>query len=264
MSVNGTEQTDVTKYDLEWDPVLIRWGTEEKWVAIRANPTTGKCEYVISGWNDAESDASEIDTEASTIEIAECGKDMFYYVTTNQATAFATGVFRFEYAVCKTCNPDCFKYVCDDCCGDCDSPEMPDTLFFDIVGSTVAGEPEGSPPCLAVYDIPLIHTMPLFAESHRWEGHAIVDCTAVFESPPGPNSILIDIRISCSGDLWELTVRLSSATGSGSFITVYSNDPIWTVSFSCSPVAWVGKLSSDLVIVKCCGGVFEFAFAVSQ
>lgn len=262
VSVDGPEQTDVTYYDLEWDPVLIRWGTAEKWVAIRANPDTGKCEYVISGWNsDPEAD---YDAEASTIEIEECGKDMSYYITSSPTEALSTGIFKFEYGVCKTCNPDCFKYVCDDCCGECDSPELPDTLFFDIVGSAVAGEPEGSPPCLAVYDIPLVHTMPLFAESHRWEGHAIVDCTAVFESPPGPNSVLIDIRISCSGDTWTLVVRLTSVSATGTPITVNSNDPIWTTSFTCSPVAWVGKLSSDLVITKCCGGVFEFDFAVSE
>jgi hypothetical protein len=262
VSVNGTQQTDIIRYELDWDPVKLIWGNEEKWVGVRANPVTGKCEFVISGWNDGP--YAEYEPSESTIEIEECGADMSYFVTSDRETAFETGVFRFEYGVCKGCDPECFKYFCDDCCGDCDSPELPETLFFDIVGSTVAGEPEGSPPCLAVYDIPLVHTMPLFEESHRWEGHAIVDCTAVFESPPGPNSILIDIRISCSGDLWTLTVRLTSVSATGTFITVNSNDPIWTTSFSCSPVAWVGKLSSDLVITKCCGGVFEFDFAVSQ
>lgn len=265
VSVDGPEQTDVTYYELEWDPVLIRWGTEEKWVGIRANPTTGKCEYVISGWNDAESDASEIDTEASTITIAECGKDMFYYVTSDQDVAFETGIFRFEYAVCKTCNPDCFKHFCDDCCGDCDSPELPEMLFFDLVGSAVAGDPPGLPPCLAIYDIPLIHTMPLFAESHRWEGHVIADCTTAFEIPPGPNATRIDILIVCSGDLWTITVRTrGEAAGATSQDVVNSNDPIKTSSFACSPVAWTGAFTSDLITVGCCSGVFEFQFAVSQ
>ena len=263
VSVDGPEQTDVTYYELDWDPVLLRWGTAEKWVGIRANPTTGKCEYIISGWNDGL--YVDYDTEASTIEIPECGKDMIYYVTSNMSTALETGIFKFEYGTCKTCNPDCFKHFCDDCCDECIEPIVPETLFFDLIGSTVAGEPEGSPPCIAAYDIPLVHTMPLFAESHRWEGHAVVDCTAVFESPPGPNATLIDVVVTCAGaGSWTLVVRLTTISASGTPITVNSSDPIWTTSFSCSPVAWVGKLSSDLVVTKCCGGVFEFDFVVSE
>lgn len=265
VSVDGPEQTDITYYELEWDERKLRWGTDTKWVGMRANPDTGLCEFVISGWNDISSDASVIDNSASTITIEECGKDMHYYVTIDNDEAFSTGNFRYEYGVCKSCNPECFKLLCGDCCNDCDTANFPDTLFFDIRGSTIAGEPEDSPLCLDIADIPLVHTQPLFAEKHRWEGHAIVPCLNPLGSPTGPNNTRIDIVITCNGSVFELTVRMRCAGSSSATIhTIYSNDPIWTTSFSCSPLTWIGVLSSDLVPSCCCNGVFQFEFAVSE
>jgi hypothetical protein len=269
VSVDGPEQTDVTYYELEWDERLLRWGTAEKWVGLRGNPDTGKCEYVISGWND-DPELPPYDTDASTIEIEECGKDMSYYVTSDMETAFETGVFKFEYGICKTCNPDCFKLFCDDCCDECDVPIMPEILFFDLVGSPIAGDPPEAPRCLAIYDIPLIHTQPLFAESHRWEGHVIAECSCPLSTPSGPNKVRIDIRITCGGaGDWTINAGIRTENGDGDGDTTESNDPIKTTSFSCSPVSWLGKFSPDLNVGGlspncCCDGVFEFDFAVSE
>jgi len=264
VSVDGTQQTDVHYYDLEWDPHLLRWGTDEKWIGIRANPTTGNCEYVISGWNDADSDTELIDYASSTLTIEECGKDMLYFVTTDSAAAFESGVFRFEYGVCKSCHPDCFTSFCDDCCTECVEEKFPETLYFDLRGSPIAGNPEGEPRCLDISDIQLVGTAPLFAEKHRWEGHAIISCLTPMGSPVGPHPNRIDIVITCNGTLWELTVRLACQGESGSIVTIQSNNPIWTIAFGCSPIAWVGVLSSDLVSGCCCSGVFQFEFAVSE
>lgn len=272
VSVNGTEQTDITRYELDWDPVKLIWGNEEKWVGVRANSVTGKCEFVISGWNDGP--YAEYEPSESTIVIEDCGADMSYFVTSDTDTAFETGVFRFEYGVCKGCDPECFKSFCGDCCNDCEEENIPEVLFFDLRGRPLAAGEEEPPPdaevCLDISDIPLVHTRPLFAEKHRWEGHVITGCLCQLNASPGPNDTRIDVVITCNGTQWTLFVKMSGPTSSiTGQVTITSDDPIWTTSFSCSPVTWLGTLSSDLAfdgnaISCCCAGTSLFDFSVSE
>jgi hypothetical protein len=273
-SVDGPEQTDVTYYELEWDEELIRWGTDEKWVSVRANSETGKCEYAISGWNDGIYPL--FDPAATTIVIEECGKDMSYYITMNEEKAFETGVFKFEYGVCKTCKPDCFTFPCAECCTDCGTVTLPDTLYIDLFGGFTAGgeDPGGAAAnCLTVADIPLVHTAPLFAELQRWTGSVIVDCGCPldpFTPDPSPNATKIDIIIICvGGNQFQLFMSMKGRTAGASGGTADNTNPLETISFSCSPFTWTGRFLLNPGFDAgedncCCPLASSFEFAVSE
>lgn len=275
VSVDGPESTDITYYELEWDDRLLRWGTAEKWVGIRANQTTGKCEFVISGWNDGIYPL--FDPESTTIEIEECGKDMSYYVTIDPEKAFETGVFKFEYGACKTCLPDCFRVPCQDCCTACDTVALPEILYVDLFGGFTAGgeDPgEAAANCLTVTDIPLVHTAPLFAELHRWSGSVVVDCGCPldpFTPDPSPNATKIDLVIIClGGNQFQLSLSMKGrtlpTTGGGS---ADSTNPFETITFSCNPFTWTGRFllnpGFDANADNCCCPLASsFEFAVSE
>lgn len=279
VSVDGPEQTDITYYELEWDQNLLRWGDETKWVGIHANQETGKCEYVISGWNDEGSDAELIDSEVSDILVGECGKDMSYYVSIDPEEAFATLNFKFEYGVCKTCLPDCFRAPCADCCTECESKVLPEILYIDLFGGFTAGgeDPgEAAANCLTVTDIPLVHTAPLFAELQRWQGSVIVDCGCPLDPltpDPSPNSTKIDVVLMCvGGNEFQLGVsmkgRTSSTSGGSSAST---SNPFETTSFTCTPFTWTGIFISPPTPGFdggedncCCPLSHEFTFAISE
>jgi hypothetical protein len=275
VSVDGPNTEDITYYELEWDDIALRWGTDEKWVGIKANPETGKCEYVISGWNDGLY-STQYDTENSTIEIEECGKDMSYFVTMDEEKAFELGTFKFEYGVCKTCNPDCFQILCQDCCTDCESRELPDTLYIDLFGGFTAGgeDPgEDAANCLTVLDIPLVHTAPLFAELHRWTGTVIVECGCPLDPltpDPSPNATRIDIVVTCiGGDQFQLTLSMKGRTAGSGGSSADSTNPLETTSFSCNPITWVGRFLLNPGFDAdedncCCPLAHEFTFVVSE
>jgi hypothetical protein len=216
-SITGPGAEDVIEYDLVWDPDRIRWGTDEKWVSVVANSATGQCEFFVSGWMGTY--GIDYDPEISNID-ADCGGQMSYFVADKLPEAVEDGNYRYEFARCKECEPDCFgPLICAECCTDCVNPEMPRILYFDLIGRPVAGGEEPPPDpvrCIELYDIPLVHTQPLFAERHRWQGKAIISCGCPqsAETPdPNPDDYFIDIVIPCSGETWTLDVTIKRPEG---------------------------------------------------
>jgi hypothetical protein len=269
-SITGPGAEDVIEYDLIWDPDKIRWGTDEKWVSVVANPDTGNCEFYVSGWMGTY--GIDYDPEISSID-AECGGQMSYFLADKLPEAVEDGNYRYEFARCRECEPDCFgPLICAECCTTCDNPEMPRILYFDLIGRPVAGGEEPPPDpvrCIELYDIPLVHRQPLFAERHRWEGKAIVSCGCPqdAETPdPDPDDYFIDIVITCSGDTWTLDVTIKRSEGQIGNDSITNSDTE-TYTFDCSPISWTGELTLGGSInadLCCCDLALTMDFVVSE
>ena len=272
VSIEGSSFSDIDRQELIWDRTKLRWGTDEKWVAVRANPETGKCEFISSAWINTNYNEMDYDPDVSNID-AQCGGEMSYFIARELSDAVIDGNYRLEWGQCRQCQPDCFgPLICAECCTDCEDPVLPDTLYFDLVGRPVASGEEPGPyavRCIEIYDLPLVHMEPLFAERHRWEGRHIISCGCPQDSEtqdPNPDNYFIHIVITCSGETWTIDVSISRPEGSiGNDQT--TNTGIDTVSFSCSPIAWTGALELGGLInaaLCCCDLSLTMDFAVSE
>jgi hypothetical protein len=267
-SVNGNSATDISRKTLNWDHDEQWWGDSYKWVAIKPNDDTDLCEFQISDW-----EYGDYSVEESDLTIEQCGGDMSYFVTISMEEAISSGIWKYEFGQCKGCEPECFgPLYCAECCTDCTNPQLPSLLFFDLIGRPVAGGEEPPPDpvrCIEIYDIPLTHRRPLFAESHRWEGKGVASCgcpVSAETEDPDPDNYSVEVVLTCSGETWTISVTIRRMEGQIGTDTITNSSPK-TVSFSCSPVAWTGELelggliNSDLC---CCDLALAMDFAISE
>jgi hypothetical protein len=267
-TVNGSQVTDISRTEKVWDEDEQYWGDAYKWISIRPNADSLECEWYLSDW-----DEGDYDPEESSLSVESCGGDMSYFITTTLEDAIEAGEWRYEFGTCKQCEPDCFGPLnCADCCTDCENPQLPALLYFDLIGRPVAGGEEPPPDpvrCIEVYDIPLTHRQPLFAEAHRWEGRSVVSCGCPqsAETPdPAPDNYSVEIVVTCSGETWTISVTIRRPEGQIGSDTI-TDSSTKTASFSCSPVAWTGELELGGLInanLCCCDLALTMDFAISE